>query len=333
MSKVPVIDISPFLSGGPDASRVVEAIDRACREVGFLVIEGHGFPERLLSGMRDTMLKFFEQSLDVKSACGVTPDNFHGYRGPNATALAKSLGYESPPDLMERFTVGRVDVPDDAYHRERRQKFFRDNRWPSDQPEFRETAQAYYRQMEKLASDLMRLFAAALQLPDNYFTGFFDKHISQLVTNYYPALDKAPDAGQLRAGAHTDYGSLTILNPAIASGGLQVMTKEGTWEYVPMIPGTFVINIGDMLAQWTNDEWVSTLHRVVVPEGKPKRAAAMSLVFFQQANDDALIRCLETCTSESKPPKYAPITAGDHVAAKLNKAWVGKKDLEGMAEA
>jgi len=331
MSAVPVIDIAPFLSGSSGKLSVAEAVDAACREVGFLVIEGHGVRQDLLSRMTQSMLGFFQQSPVSKGRCGVTPDNFHGYRGPNATALAKSKGVDTPPDLMERFTVGRVDVPDDEYHRSLRERIFRDNQWPEQLPGFREAAEGYYREMERLASDLMRIFAVALKLPENYFAGFFDKHISQQVTNYYPAVETPPQPGQLRAGAHTDYGSLTILYPAVSPGGLQVMSSSGAWKDVPVVPGSFIINIGDLLAQWTNDRWVSTLHRVVNPEGVQSKDARMSIVFFQQPNDDAIIRCIETCTGADNPPKYEAVGAGEHVAAKLNKAWVGKRALEGAS--
>jgi isopenicillin N synthase-like dioxygenase len=328
MSAVPVIDIAAFLSGSPAKQSVAEAVDVACREVGFLVVEGHGVTQDLLTRMTESMLGFFKQPPLLKGRCGVTSDNFHGYRGPNATALAKSKGVETPPDLMERFTIGRVDVPDDEYHRSRHERIVRANQWPEQLPGFLETAEKYYREMERLASDLMRVFAVSLKLPEDYFAGFFDKHISQQVTNYYPPVETPPEPGQLRAGAHTDYGSLTILYPAVSAGGLQVMNSSGTWEDVPVVPGSFIINIGDLLARWTNDRWVSTLHRVVNPEGIESKDARMSIVFFQQPNDDAIIRCIETCVGVENPPKYGAVGAGEHVAAKLNRAWVGKRALE-----
>jgi isopenicillin N synthase-like dioxygenase len=178
--------------------------------------------------------------------------------------------------------------------------------------------------MERLAADLMRLFARALNLPARHFEPYFDKHISLLVTNFYPPQPQEPKPGQLRAGAHTDYGSLTILAPSISPGGLQVRNQDGAWENVLQVEGGLVINIGDLMAQWTNDRWVSTMHRVVNPERRTAGKARMSIVFFQQPNDDAIISCIPTCTDQDNPAKYEPVGAGAHVSAKLNKGWIGK---------
>jgi isopenicillin N synthase-like dioxygenase len=326
MGQVPVVDIEPFLKGNEaDKQKVAETVDRICREMGFLVITGHGVVPSLQSKLDNVMTSFFEQPREIKARWAVTPENFRGYRGPNATALAKSRGEDSPPDLMERFTIGQFDLPDADYYNTRRATLFKDNRWPDVVLEFEATTKRYYREAERLAADLMRLFAVALGLPERYFEPFFDRHISLLVTNYYPPQPEAPVPGQLRAGAHTDYGSLTVLLPIKSPGGLQVQRRDGSWEDVVPVPGSYVINIGDLMAQWTNDRWVSNVHRVINPErGEASNKARMSLVFFQQPNDDAVISCIPSCQGRDNPPRYAPVTAGEYVTAKQNKAWVGK---------
>lgn len=325
MSRVPLVDITPFLKGTEsDKQAVARAVDRACRDSGFLLITGHGVPPTLRADIERAMTAFFSLPVEVKERWAFTPDNPRGYRGVTSTTLAKSRGEDSPPDILERFSMSQFDLPDDAYHNARRSTVFHENRWPDVVPALEPSAKAYYREMERLAADLMRLFACALSLPERYFEPYFDKHISLLVTNFYPAQRQRPQPGQLRAGAHTDYGSLTILTPSMSPGGLQVRSHDGAWEDVPQVDGALVINLGDFMAVWTNDRWVSTLHRVVNPQGRTAESARMSIVFFQQPNDDATISCIPTCADADNPPKYAPVTSGAYMYAKINQTWTGK---------
>jgi isopenicillin N synthase-like dioxygenase len=230
------------------------------------------------------------------------------------TALARSRGEETPPELMERFTVGQFDTAVQA-----------ENRWPQAVPALQPAAKQYYRAMERLAADLMSLLARALGLADRHFEPYFDRHVSLLVTNFYPPQHQPPAPGQLRAGAHTDYGSLTILAPARSPGGLQVRNHDGSWEDVPKVDGSFVVNLGDLMARWTNDRWVSTMHRVVNPDRTSPQTSRMSLVFFQQPNNDVIISCIPTCIDASNPARYEPVAAGEHISGKLNKGWTRKK--------
>jgi isopenicillin N synthase-like dioxygenase len=333
MSRVPLIDIHPFLHGlEKEKDEVARVVDRACRDLGFLLIKGHGVPPELRGEVENAMMSFFSLPVEVKQRWAATPDNVRGYRGMHAMALAKSRGQDSPPDLMERFTIGQFDLPDDEYHSSRRQTHFQDNRWPDAAPEVERTTRRYYREMERLASDLMRLLARALKLPETHFEPYFDKYFSTLVTNFYPPQQQEPKPGQLRAGAHTDYGSLTILTPSVSPGGLQVCNRDGIWEEVPHHAGTFIINLGDLMAQWTNDRWRSTLHRVVNPQKDASGEARMSIVFFQQPNEDSVISCLPTCVDADHPAKYGPVGAGAHVAAKTSKGWKAKPQVSAANE-
>ena len=148
----------------------------------------------------------------------------------------------------------------------------------------------------------------ALKLPEDYFAGVIDRPVSALRALNYPHPTVPPQPGQLRAGAHTDYGSLTILLPEAKSGGLEIYTPEREWRPVPPVPGAFIINIGDLMALWTNDRWVSTLHRVVNPSpdamGSTRR---QSFAFFHQPNWDAEISCLESCLA---PGEITALRAG-----------------------
>ena len=144
----------------------------------------------------------------------------------------------------------------------------------------------------------------------------------------YPDLDKDPEPGQLRASAHTDYGTMTILRQDNAPGGLQVLGKDGEWKPVSTHANAFVINIGDLMQRWTNDSWVSTLHRVVPP---PRDATGscrrQSVAFFHNINADHVVKVIDTCTSEEQPAKYPPIAAFEHLMQK-HRAAMGHDEEE-----
>jgi len=324
-SAVPVIDLSTYYDPAATPAQrqgLAREIDRACCDIGFLVVAGHQVPACTMQAAFAAAFRFFDAPEEKKLSTMPRDGRVRGYSPMGRHALARSLGAESPTDLCERFRLGAFGFPDDEYHASRATGCFAPNIWPDDQPGFRWALENYYRAMELLASDLMRLFALALDLPQRFFDQSIDRHISSLYINHYPALEGEPAPGQLRAGAHTDYGSLTIVAPTPASGRLQVKTSGGAWVEVAPGPGEFVVNIGDLMAQWTNDRWVSTLHRVGNPA--PSEAGGsrrMSLVFFHQPNDDALIECIPTCVEAGAAPKFAPVTSGEHLRLKINRTF------------
>ncbi|HIQ51718.1 MAG TPA: 2OG-Fe(II) oxygenase [Pseudomonas pachastrellae] len=195
---------------------------------------------------------------------------------------------------------------------------FAPNVWPPELPGFQQAYAEYFAAMGDLARSLMRIFALALELPETFFDDKIDKHISMFRSLRYPHLKEGIEEGQLRAGAHTDYGSLTIVKPDGALGGLQVCNRDGEWVDVPFVEDGFVVNIGDLMMQWTNDQWISTLHRVVNP---PEDAAGdqqrQSLVFFHQPNYDVMVECLPSCLADGEKPLYAPVSSGDHLKSKF----------------
>ncbi len=321
MAAVPVIDISPYRGGEASARLALAAqVDRTCREIGFMVISGHGVDPELVAAVEEVSRAFFDLPLAEKMRIvRPAPDVTRGYMPMKAEVLVRSRGGDAPGDLNESLMIGPVDADGSAYYRAPEAgRHFAANLWPERPVGLRAIYERYYRVMDALGIDLMRLFALALRLPEGYFDASVDRSISRLRVRNYPAPEEAPVAGQLRAGAHSDYGSLTILKTEDRPGGLQVMGRDGRWLDVPHLPGSFVVNIGDMLARWTNDRWVSTLHRVVNPPadctGETRR---QSVVFFQNPNYDALVACLPGCTDASHPPKYAPTTSGGHLREKF----------------
>lgn len=319
---IPVIDIAPFRNG-QDAERraVAAAVNKACAEIGFLLVTGHGISSSLVDDMRRVSTSFFERPLDEKMRYRMPSDRYRGYIALGNEALAYSLDEKTPPDYKESFSIGPVDAPDDAYHRAATPaNFFAPNMWPEGLPEFRTTWSTYYRAMEGLAATLMRSFAMALGMDEHFFDDKIDRHITNFSMLHYPPQHEPPLPGQLRAGAHTDYGSLTIVKPDGAEGGLQVRAKDGSWLDVPHLPDAFVVNLGDLMAEWTNDRWVSTLHRVVNPPlAAGESARRLSMAFFHQPNYDAVIQCLPTCAEPGRPPRYMKTTSGEHVWMKINK--------------
>jgi len=330
MTAVPIIDISPFHGGDAVArAEVARQVDAACRGIGFLVITGHGVPASLIERVDETSRAFFRQPLPAKQALRRPKDDqVRGYSAVGDEGLSYSLGKKTPGDLKESFSIGPIDPPDEPYFNgPAAGPHFAPNLWPSI-PDFRESWSEYFARMSALAADLMTMFAIGLSLPEDYFDDTIDKHISMFRVLSYPSQTEPPEEGQLRAGAHSDYGSLTIVRVEDRPGGLQVHTKDGQWVDVPFVAGSFVVNIGDLMMQWTNDQWVSTLHRVVNP---PRELAAdserQSLVFFHQPNYAAMVSCLPTCLAPGESPTYEPISSGDHLRNKfVAQTTMGKGD-------
>ncbi|MFT3803528.1 MAG: 2-oxoglutarate and iron-dependent oxygenase domain-containing protein [Burkholderiaceae bacterium] len=319
---VPVIDLQPWFSGTPEGkAAVASAVDDACRSIGFLVIENHQIDAGLIARVRSASERFFSQPLSEKRKVDRPRDDaVRGYSAVGEEGLSYSLEEAAPGDLKESFSIGPSNVADDEYHRgPAAGAHFEPNLWPEGIADFREAYEAYFVAMSDLARSLMCMFAVGLGLPETFFDDKIDEHISMFRVLSYPAQTEEPQPGQMRAGAHSDYGSLTIVLPD--GPGLQVFNKAGQWVDVPHLSDAFAVNIGDLMMQWTNDQWVSTLHRVVNP---PLDSAALnkrrqSLVFFHQPNYDAMIECLPVCLASGEQPKYAPISSGDHLTSKFVK--------------
>lgn len=313
MNVVPVIDIAPYLAGSVAGRRqVADEVARAAEQIGFFAITGHGVPHATLDALYERAEAFFSLPLQEKQR--VAPPNpayARGYKAIGFEALAAGNALATPPDLKEYWHFGREVLPEDAYYTgpEGRRHFFR-NLWPERLAGFREAADAYYRAMESLSATLCRISALALDLPETWFDDKIDRHITAARINYYPRQDDPPAEGQLRAGAHTDYGMLTILSGEPAPG-LQVLTRAGQWVDVATDRYRFVCNIGDLLMRWTNDRWVSNTHRVLNPPRDMARASSrMTIAFFHHPNHDAKIECIPGCAGDA-PPKYAPVLSGE----------------------
>lgn len=327
-SLIPVIDISPYFAGTQEAKqRVAEQIGRACREVGFYVVVGHKVEPKLVDEVEAVSREFFDLPVDEKMKVHIEATGGVGYSAIGDIALAHTRGQITPHDLNETFQIAKVDIANDAYFQsEAARGMVPMNRWPERPAALRNLYSKYYSRMGTLATSLMRLSALALGLPENYFDDKIDRHISRLNVRLYPEQKAAPLPGQLRAGAHTDYGTVTILKPGDTVGGLQIADANGNWHDVPMIADSFVINLGDLMARWTNDRWLSTLHRVANPPEEAKGGSRrLSIVFFHHPNYDATISCLPTCVEAGCAPRYESITVSDYYRMKKSQQRITKE--------
>lgn len=313
------VDLSPWFDGTDDErARVADAVDRACRDTGFLAVSGHGIDASLLDEMMATTTAFFDLSQEEKMTCRT--DDLVGNRGytpPESEALSYSLGIDSPPDLFEAFNAGppvaptTIDPTDAA-------RFFAPNIWPDTPAGMRGVWERYWRACAGLGDVLTDIFAHALGLPDGWFRPMLDEQPSVIRANNYERRAGAapPVNGQMRMGAHSDYGSITILL-ADRVPGLQIRDDQGHWHDVLPPQDGFLVNLGDLLAEWTNDRWRSTVHRVIPPPAGDEPARRRSIAWFQQPNHDAVIEVLDVCTSDENPARYPSTTAGGHLLAKL----------------
>ena len=319
---IPVIDLSKALNGSAADRRATAAeIDRTCREIGFFTIKGHGVSPAAMADVRRHANAFFDLPLAEKlRAAPADPTLPRGYRALGIEALSSGNAIETPPDLKEFYHVGRATWPDEPYYTQGDgPTYFIENIWPAAPAGFAAAADRYYREVEQLATRMMGLTALALGQTETFFADKLDKHITAMRLNFYPQQTSAPQPGQLRAGDHTDYGLFTILNGENVPGGLQVRTRGGDWIDVETDPDTFVVNIGDLLMRWTNDRWVSNVHRVInPPDSAAARSKRLSIAFFLHPNYDASIECIA-------PPgqaKYPPVLSGQYRSEKYAQTHV-----------
>ena len=331
--QVPVVDLAPFYSGEPiKKKQVADKIDQACTDIGFLVVTGHPVDLRLIEAVQEVSQEFFD--LPDSEKCELTSPLeviIRGYSPMMAETLSHSIGQEAPGDIKEIVTMGPPGASEakfvmgaDYYTCADSSTFFAPNVWPERPHAMRPLWEEYFRVMERFAGELHQLCALGLDLPENYFDRFIDKHFSVLCVLHYPKLTGEPDPGQVRAGEHSDYDDLSI---CVVEPGLQTRNRDGEWVDVPVIEGALVINIGDFMMRWTNDRWVSNRHRVINPPlDSHANANRLSLIYFCNCNYDAIIECLPTCQDAEHPPKYPPIRTVDYITEKYarqtgSEAW------------
>ncbi|GAA1867961.1 2-oxoglutarate and iron-dependent oxygenase domain-containing protein [Pseudonocardia ailaonensis] len=318
--EVPVVDIGAFDDGTEaDRDAVAAAVDRAARTVGFMQVVGHGIPQTTLDAFTAATDAFFSRDLAEKSTYRCPPGVNRGYTPPKAESLANSLGLTSAADLFEAFNIGAqaADFPGLALD----ETDYGLNPWP-DVPGFRAGVEAWFAAAQGVARTMTRVFGRALGLGEEYLAQFTSHSIDVLrMINYrLPAADAELEPDQVGMGAHTDYGIVTVLW-ADDVPGLEILDDRagtaGRWHPVRPAPGALLVNLGDALARWTNDQWISTMHRVAVPRIDGVLVPRRSAAFFHDGNPDAVIAPLPTCVDATHPARYGPVTVAAHLRAKL----------------
>lgn len=310
--KLPTIDIAELAS--PDfaiRANVGRALKEACLKHGFFYCTGHGIPYGLINAVLDETRSLFA----LPEASKRTLDKKHSPANRGYEALGgQTLQPGAAPDRKEGFYIGEDLTPD--HPRVKAGAFNAGaNQWPPDLPAFRPVMVAYFAALNAVASTIMRGLALSLDLQENYFDAFTTDPAATLrLLHYPPARPQQPD--KMGAGAHTDFGGLTLLLQDDV-GGLQVKTKDG-WIEAPPIPGTFIVNLGDMIARWTNDRYQSTSHRVINRSGRER----YSVPFFYSGNPDHEVRCIPSCLSAGEVPRYEPIRVQDHLRAMYARTYV-----------
>jgi isopenicillin N synthase-like dioxygenase len=306
MTTIPVIDLEESFAPAPERrARVAMQVRSACRDTGFFYVSAHGVPEAAIAALLDTSRRFFAkpsaEKLPLRGAGGF------GYDPP----LAQVLDEAAPPDLKEGFMAG---ITENA--------LAQSVKWPADMPELREQLGDYAAQMRKLGRHLMRCVALSLDLPEDYFDDGFDRPSCAVRLLHYAPRTSAAAPNQLGAGAHTDWGAITMLHQDDV-GGLEVKGADGDWIRATPIPGTLVINLGDMIRRWTNDTYRSTLHRVVSGAARDR----YSIATFFNPRDDYRVACVPTCLAAGEAPLYAPCTVGEHIMEMMRKTYGAALDV------
>jgi isopenicillin N synthase-like dioxygenase len=317
LTRLPVIDLAPFVAGGSAAERraIAKALREACIDIGFFYLSGHGIEQQDFDAIIAMGHRFFALPLAEKTKLHSNNSAARlGYRplgGPNPGGRG-----DKNPDIKERFHMAREVLPGEPDDGRRDAGL---SQWPDEAmlPGFQSLMRAHISARCDVARHLARAFALSLDLAETAFDDIYRYPGGSVVLNYYPPIDPATvQDAQWSFSPHADYNAFTLLyqDPL---GGLQVMNAAGAWIDVPFVPGTIVVNIGDLFQSWTNDLYTSTLHRVY----NKGAAARISVPHFASPNGATVIECLPTCTGPGNPPRYAPIRAEDFVATMLAEAY------------
>ena len=278
---LPIIDLGSSGEGdGASLNRIVRDVAAACRDVGFFYVVNHGVEAALIAAAFTQSDRFFGLPVAEKQRLAI--EEIGGNRGYSGL-LHEALDPARGPDRKEAFNVGFDLTPDDP-ELVAAKPFRSLNAWP-DLSGFRKTALAYYDACAALGARLHRTFARDLGLKPDFFADKFDRPMATLRFLHYPASKAA--AGSTGAGEHTDYRNLTRLATDDV-GGLEVRNRAGHWIEAPVVPGAFIVNIGDCLMRWTNDVYVSTPHRVINRSARER----YSIAFFYDPNPDAIVQTI-----------------------------------------
>lgn len=303
----------PVIALDRDKAAIAADIGAACESMGFFYATRHGIPDALVAETFALAARFFALPEAAKEEVSLFRSSCR--RGWEAVG-AQTLDAGAKPDQKESFYSG-IDYPPDHPNVRAGLDCYGANSWPAALPGFAPAMEAYTAAMVGLAERVMRLMALSLALPEDHFDATMTEPMVTLRLVRYPPHPADAPADLFGAGAHTDWGAITLLAQD-ASGGLEVRGPDGGWIPATPIPGSFVVNLGDMIPRWTNGRYTSTLHRVI---NRVSPGDRYSVPFFYSPNFHARISAVPTCVSAENPDRFTPCTAGEHMAEMYRKSY------------
>ena len=305
MVEVPVLSLEDFDGG---SGRFPTALGRAWRDTGFVGIRDHGISDELIEQAYTVFRQFFALPTEIKQQ--YHRPGIGGARGYTGFGVEQARDHDVP-DLKEFWHVGRELRSDNSFP-----DILLPNVWPAEIPAFKPAALALYQALDALGARLLSALALDIGLNADWFADKINRGNSILRPIHYPPIrDAVP--GAVRAARHEDINLITLLIGS-REQGLEILSRDGQWVPVSTLPGTIVVNVGDMLQRLTNHVYPSTTHRVVNPAGQAARQARYSIPFFLHPNPEFLIQTLPQCRGEDRPDRYPePITANDYLQQRL----------------
>ena len=306
---IPVIDLAPVIAGQSGAQeRAGEQLADASRRLAFFFVANHGVPRTMMDGMIAEAARFHGQPMEEKLKVKVGTDIL-GYLPPGGQTQRTSIYNKNTRRELSASFYMRREAPEGQPDADK--PWFHKNRWPENLPGYRQALLAYFGALDGLTQHLLPLFSIALEMGPRFFTDHpaFSPPNPTLRLLEYPSQD--PNEENLFGiGPHSDYGTITILNQG-PTAGLDLMLPSGEWIPAPSLPGHFLINTGQTLTKWSNDRVPATPHRVINSSGHLRHSVA----FLIGTRNDAALECIPSCQGPGNPPKYAPFTYGEHMAA------------------
>lgn len=299
--QIPIVDLQPFLTGDGSARQaVVDRVYQACHEIGFFYIINSGISSNLIKQVFFHSQQFFKLSDEIKTRIAWLDESHNsGYVGIERERLNPSQS----GDLKEALNLNLHAIAQNS-------EFSND---------FRSCVLSLWTACVEVTNTILKTFALALELPEDFFVNNHNEQAHTLRLLHYPPLQQSPKRGQVRAGEHSDYGSITLLFQDDI-GGLEVQTKNGEWIAAPTVPNSIIVNTGDLMQRWTNRVFCSTKHRVAIPTDERAKRSRYSVAFFCHPNDNTKLACLPSCYS-AQPTVYPPISAKNYLLSRLQATY------------
>ena len=322
---IPVIDVGPAFRrelGGPE--RAAAQLRQASEQVGFFYLAGHGVPDSVIDAAFEASREFHRMSLEEKLGLSLNDNNI-GYLPVNQSMQRHSTVHKATrPNFNESFFISHErgpDHPDVVKGTPLRGQ----NQWPPGHERMRRAMVAYFKALERVGEGMLPMLARALDLPAGYFRPFFDgeAHVTLRFLHYPP--QNIDDDEQFGQGPHTDNSFITILARTEVPG-LAVRLPNGQWFAPPLMPGTFLVNLGNVMRRWSNDRFLSTPHGVLNDSG----ADRYSIAFFYSPHPATTIECLPSCVDADDPPRYPPVLYRDLIVQFYNANYFHRRDYTGV---